>query len=506
MRSKKAIYNIATNLLLQFITIIYGFIVPKIIISNYGSNTNGLISSITQFLAYIVLLDSGLTAVIKSQLYKPISTKDTNKINSILKAADKFFKKISYIFVIYVIILAFTYYFINSSFDYWFTFFLVITLSLSLFAEYYFGMVYKIYLESEQKNYIVSLIQIIVYILVIVTTIIISKYNVSVIILKLLTCSFFIIKPIVLYYYVRNKYDINVKSTKEVYNIKNKWDGLAQHIASVIHSATDITVLTIFSSLIEVSVYSVYAMITSGIRKIVQSFVTGIDSSFGDMIARNEIDNLNKKFDIYEVIYNTISTIIYSCAIVLIIPFVTIYTRNFYDGNYIRVLFACLIVISEYVWAIRQPYNEIIKAAGRFKETQKSAWIECITNIVISVSLVIKYGLIGVAIGTIISIAIRTIDFIYQVNKYVLKRSIVHSVKKIIVLILETLIIVLLSKYFIEINVTNYLTWVMSAFIVFIVAIIITVCSNFILFKNEFMETYHLFIPLIRRRKNVKKN
>ena len=38
MRSKNTIYNIATNLLKQFITIIYGFIVPKIIIENFSSN------------------------------------------------------------------------------------------------------------------------------------------------------------------------------------------------------------------------------------------------------------------------------------------------------------------------------------------------------------------------------------------------------------------------------------------------------------------------------------
>ena len=63
MRSKKALYNIITNLILQFFVIIYGFIVPKMIISNYGSNVNGLISSITHFLAYISLLFSIKNAI-----------------------------------------------------------------------------------------------------------------------------------------------------------------------------------------------------------------------------------------------------------------------------------------------------------------------------------------------------------------------------------------------------------------------------------------------------------
>ena len=46
MRSKKIVYNIISNLILQLFIISYGFIVPKIIILSYGSNVNGLISSI----------------------------------------------------------------------------------------------------------------------------------------------------------------------------------------------------------------------------------------------------------------------------------------------------------------------------------------------------------------------------------------------------------------------------------------------------------------------------
>ena len=88
MRSKRAVYNIITSLLLQFVIIINGFVVPKIIISSYGSSVNGLIASIGQFLSYIALLDSGFTAVVKSELYKPIAEKNISKINNILKSAD----------------------------------------------------------------------------------------------------------------------------------------------------------------------------------------------------------------------------------------------------------------------------------------------------------------------------------------------------------------------------------------------------------------------------------
>ena len=75
MKNKKLIKNIIISLLQQVVTIICGLIVPKAIIEAYGSSTNGLINSITQFLTYIVIVEAGVGAVVKSLLYKPIAKK-----------------------------------------------------------------------------------------------------------------------------------------------------------------------------------------------------------------------------------------------------------------------------------------------------------------------------------------------------------------------------------------------------------------------------------------------
>ena len=101
--------------------------------------------------------------------------------------------------------------------------------------------------------------------------------------------------------------------------IKQKWDGLAQHIAAVIHGNTDITVLTILGSLTEVSVYLVYYLVVKGIKQVIQAFSNGIDASWGDMIAKNEQENLNKKFNLYEeAIYTHMSHLCDNSCIVFI--------------------------------------------------------------------------------------------------------------------------------------------------------------------------------------------
>ena len=487
--------------MLQFVVVIYGFIVPQIIIGNFGSNVNGLISSITQFLAYITLLESGFGPVVKATLYQPIAEKDNKTIKNILKASENFFRTIAGIFIVYIIVLTIIYpILVRNEFSNVYTISLILIIAISTFAEYFFGMTYRLYLQAEQKTYIISIIQVLTYILSTITIVILAKLNASIQIIKLVSSMIFVLRPLLQNYYVRKKYNMNLKDAEGNYKIKQKWDGLAQHVAAVIHSNTDITILTFFCSLTEVSVYSVYYLVVAGIRKIIEAFSSGIDASWGDMIAKKEYENLNEKFDLYEVLYFIVCTIVFASAIVLIVPFVSVYTRDINDANYIRYTFGYLIVISEFIWAIRLPYSSIILAAGHFKETRIGAWIEAISNIVISSVLVFKFGIIGVTIGTIVAMIIRTIEFIYHTNKYVLKRNIFESIKKVFLIVIETIIIFILFKITPQIENTSYVTWSINAIIVSIEAFIVTVLLNIMMYKKDMKKIFNKVKVLLVRK------
>ncbi|MBQ9171607.1 polysaccharide biosynthesis C-terminal domain-containing protein [Candidatus Saccharibacteria bacterium] len=506
MRSKKALYNLISNLLLQAIIIISGFIVPRIIISSFGSEVNGLVSSITQFLAYITLLESGFGPVIKAALYKPIANKDSTTIGNILKSSEKIFRVIALIFLGYIVILcAFYPFIVNNQFDWLFTSSLIVIIGISTFAEYYFGMTFGLFLQAKQRKYVISFIQIITYILSTIAIIVLARIRVGIHIIKLVSGAIFIIRPLFLNIYVKRKFNLDLKNCAKDYKLNKKWDGLAQHVAYVIHTKTDVTVLTLFTTLSEVSVYSVYHLVVSGVKALIGTFSGSLDATFGDMIAKSEEKNLNEKFSVFETIFNTVSTIAFSTAIVLITPFISVYTRGITDVDYIRPLFGVLLVISEYIWAVRQPYNVIILAAGHFKETRKGAWVECISNIVISIILVNWLGIIGVAIGTIVAMAIRAIEFIYHANKYILRRSIWKSGKKIALIVLETAIIVAISSMvqFRENN--NYLDFGINLASTMCVASIITLTINSIFFGKELNGAIRLFSKALLKRKSKRK-
>ena len=137
--------------------VIYGLVVPRLILGSFGSEVNGLVSSITQFLGFISLLEGGLGAVVLAELYKPIEDNDYIKIKGILYSCQHFFKSLAIFFVIYTVVLSAVYSLaIRKRFEITFTISLIIILSLTTIAQYLFSITIRLYLQADQKIYIIN--------------------------------------------------------------------------------------------------------------------------------------------------------------------------------------------------------------------------------------------------------------------------------------------------------------------------------------------------------------
>jgi len=314
----------------------------------------------------------------------------------------------------------------------------------------------------------------------------------------------FVLRPVLQNIYVKKKYNINLDKETKVVDIKQKWDGLAQHIAAVVNGNTATTVLTIFRTLGEVSIYSVYFLVVNGIKQIIQIFSNSVDAAFGDMIAKDEKENLNIKFSIYEVVYFMITTIAFTSTLVLITPFIQVYTRGVYDEDYIRPLFGILLVIGNYIWALRLPYSTITLAAGHFKETRVGAWVETLLNIIVSLLLVIRFGLEGVAVGTIVAMLVRTIEFVIHANKHILHRDVWHTTRKIILVMVQTMLIILLTRFLPYVNNSSFMKWIINAIMVTVISIVVVVVTNLMFNKDELNGIKKILNRVVKKRKRNK--
>lgn len=464
MNKKK---NLISALALQFCTMFSGMILPRLIIGTFGSEINGLVSSITQFLSFISLLEGGLGAVVLAELYKPIEENDDNRINEILYSCQSFFTKLSIIFLVYTFLLSAIFAIKEAGrFGAKYVITLVYIISFVTLIQYLFSITNKLLLQAEQKVYIVNTVLSVTVICNLALSIILVYTFPNIHVIKLGAALVYLIQPIAFSRFVDKKYRMR-NSQKNVYKLKNRWDGFAQNLAHFVNLNTDIAVITIFLSFDKVSVYSVYLLPITALRSMIGAMTNSYQSAMGKYYAQNDVVSLVSSFEQFSKFNTIISVVLFLSCILLINPFVKIYTMGITDAEYYQPIFAFIITLANLVYCIREPYRFVILATGKFKETNKGAILEAIINLVVSIIFVRALGLTGVAIGTLCAVTYRLIYFIIYLRNNILHRE----YNKYIPTILKVLFMVFITAFvyfFVKMPIINIGNFIVFGFIVLI--------------------------------------
>lgn len=500
-RGKKAYFNTAASLLQELVTIACGLILPRLILSSFGSAYNGVVSSITQFISCVTLLRSGLGGVTRAALYKPLSEGDYVSISGIVKATEGFMRRVSHIFVGLLVAFAVVYPFIVPEFGWLFTFTLVLILGLSTYFECRFSIAYQFLLQADQRRYVVAIIRCACLVLNTIVAALLIKAGGSIHVVKLGSALVFILSPLLVYFYTIKRYPLDRRIKADDKTLAQRWDAFAHQVAAFVTTNTDIMVLTVFCDIRIVSVYSVYNMVTGPMKNLITSLANGAEAAFGDMIAKQEGDQLVGRFRLYEYLVFTVSTLLFTCTAILITPFVSIYTSGITDTDYYRPLFGCLMAAAQFAVCIRIPYQTIVETSGRFRETRNGAIAEAVINIIVSVVLVKLLGLIGVAIGTITAVLFRTVQYAMYVNKFLVKNCFASFMRNSVISLAFAPIMYGIIAFTLKFEVTNYAQWLLYAVMVFAIGCVTLVIFGFIFNRRTFIELTKACLAVLKRNR-----
>ena len=440
---KKQNKNTVCAIVQYIVVIISGLILPRAILSHYGSEMNGLVHSITQFLSYTVILELGIGAVIPAALYLPLSQKDENKVSAIVSSGYKVYRRIALICVLYIAVLFFLFPKISGISV---AGVFVIVLGLGTFFHYLFGTPERLLIISDQKGYVVYCIGAVSTVIKTVLQIVLINLGNSLAVVTLVGTLIAVCQIVFYCLYVRINYRIDrkIKYTEEP--IPQKWNGIAQHIAYFVLENTDIVLLTLFTSFGEVSVYSVYFLVISGLRKIFQAVTGSIQPALGELWAKKDKEELNAFFAKFERWIHLSTVLSFGCMGVLLVPFIKVYTSGVTDVDYIRPVFSVLLVTAYGFQSLRDPYDKLILASGHFKQTQSNYIIAACINLGISVIAVNFWGLEGVALGTMAAMLYQMIYMMCYDSKVLLKRSLLIIIKNLLIDVLILTLIILISR------------------------------------------------------------
>ena len=425
--------NIASSVLLQLVTGICGLILPRFVLQNFGSEVNGLVASVTQLLGYAVLLEGGIGGVMRAALYGPLSKKDNEGISAIFYQISRTFRKISVIFIGCALALSVCMkFFVNTQYDWFYVFTMVLILSAHTFFNYYVGLPHRLLMSADQKLYILQFVQIITTVLNLLLCLLVMHLGGGIHLVKLTTIVVFLLNPLVQRLYVKRHYKLSHDVTTQSERPIQKRDGVIHHLAYFIHRNTDVVILSLLGSLHTVSVYTVYNTVICVLEQLLTSISSGISGLVGRLIAGKKSDELNRVVDRYEACNNVLATGVATVCAILILPFVSIYTGGVTDAQYQQPLFALLLIAGSYIYSIRHPFNCVVSAAGHYKETKMGAIGEVTINLVLSLALVKPLGLVGVAFGTLVSMSFRTIYTVWYLSKHILHRPVWKFMLKLV--------------------------------------------------------------------------
>ncbi len=485
-RSGKAMLTTCSVAIYEVVTMICGLILPRILLVAFGSSCNGMVASISKLISFISILRLGVAGSTRVALYRSLAQEDIQKTSGIIVATERYMKKIAVVLVGYIAILAFFYPFIvDSTMSNGQIALLVIIIGFGALAEYLFGITYQTLLRADQRVYIYYFLQTLTTVANTLIAVALIRCGASILVVKFGSAVLFFLTPLVLSIYIKKLYKINKKAPPDNEALNQKKDVMAQSVANIVHENTDITLLTLFASTATISVYSVYTYVTASLNKIMFTFTVGLEAGFGDMFAKRERENIKRNLELYEGVVGVFISTVFSCTILLIIPFVKLYTAGVSDTNYIVSDFAAVTIAAQAVSCFREPYKTMVQAAGKYKETKKGAVIEAGINLCVSIMGVFLWGLVGVAVGTLVANIFRTIQYVIYVSKNLVLRKLVVSLKKFAWIVLNIFIICAIRKLLpVSFEYTSWLVWVEDAALCLLIAAVITAISLFVFYKG----------------------
>ena len=202
------------------------------------------------------------------------------------------------------------------------------------------------------------------------------------------------------------------------------------------------------------------------------------------MYARKQYDLMHENLGIFEIVIFSVASIVYSVSVSMIRSFALIYTHGVTDVSYDRPLFGIIITMAGLFTCFRIPYYVITTSVGHYKQTRNGAFIEAGLNIVISIVCVIKFGIVGVAIGTLVAAAFRSFQYAIYLGKHILNRSIMHFILHVIVSLSICFLIYFISGV-LPIDDSSVIGWLIKAIALTGISALLVLTTDLIIWKKE---------------------
>lgn len=429
-RVQSAVKNIAFGQIGNLITQLLNFVLRTVFIAHLGDTLNGVNALYTSILSVLSMAELGIGTALNYSLYKPVAGKDYETIKSYMRFYKKAYRIIGIVIaVVGLLISPFLPWLVKQpegvtlrDLTLYYYIFLFNTVS-SYFVAYKYSLV-----NAEQKNYIQTNILTVTKMITVSLQIIVILVTGNFYIYLLTAAGVELIQKIFVSIYLDRRYpylkdkEVRRLSKEETGEIASKTKALVFHkVGDVARLQTDSMIISGFINVTITGFVDNYNMVLNSIANVVNIFFNSVLSSFGNLIAT---ESRERQYQLFKV-YRFAACWIYGFTAVgfslLLTPFIILWQG---EGRTLAYTVVICILIDFYFKGERIVLSNFKTAAGVFEQDKYLALIQGVVNLIISIVLVQRIGLVGVYIGTIVSGLIANITKPVIIYKVILDRPV----------------------------------------------------------------------------------
>lgn len=388
-----------------FSTAIIGLVMMPFVIHSLGDNMYGLWIFVGTFIGYYGLLDLGLNSAVERYMSKAIGNREDDQVNAILNTSLVIFAIIGVIALCVSFLIAFVVPLLMRNINNEVMFRKVVVILGFNFALSFPFRVFSAVLSSNVRHDLLTIVEISKLVIRTLFVIIFLKLGYSVVALALITLlvnltgylAIFLI-AIKCFPYIKisvknfNKHKVLQLFSYSVYTFIGK-------IADQMRFNIDNIVIGAFMGLSYVTLYSIAARLIIYFRQLMIAAVGMLTPVFSQYEAKGDYAAIREKFMFVSKISGYLSFLIGG----LLIIFGKLFIQRWMGEKYLDTYLILLVLVIPTVISLTQsPSIQLLYGISKHKFFTFANAIEGSSNLIISIILVKKMGLIGVALGTAI--------------------------------------------------------------------------------------------------------
>ena len=408
-RMKKSMLNAEVNILFYFLSLALAFFSRKIFLDCLGTEFIGLTGTLGNILGYLNLAELGITASIGYFLFKPLQQDNKREIQEILSLLGYLYNWIGFaIFAgAFIISLFFPLIFAKAQLGLGIVYFAFYSFLGSSLIGYFINY-RQILLSADQKNYLVAIYLQSAQLVKTALQIFLAYHYQNYFVWAGVEFLFGIIGCIVLNWKINKEYPwLKVDKRQGKVLLKKYPEVLAKTKQVFIHKIKDFVLVKsdelfifLFVSLKMVAYYGNYMIIISKLISLFSAVTGSVGASVGNLVAEGDKEKMMKVFWEYTTIQHTIAAILSFTLYTFIEPFIAHWLGAEYIMDH-RILI--LLIAYIYITNSRNSVDSFNYAHGLYGDVW-AAWAELIINVSVTIVCGLKWGIIGILLGKIVSL------------------------------------------------------------------------------------------------------